>query len=387
MRKKIFIVITRLDTGGSSEVVMTIKNSLSAKYDISILSGHGEQIPDILIPSLQRETSVFNDIFAFFELYSVFRQHKPDIVHLNSSKAGFIGRWAAWLCNQGAWVKGKGSRKIRILYMPHGHVFYGYGFSRLKTRLFILLEKLSAPITNTLIALTEGEKRESIEYGIGTREQWAVIHPGSDIPGIIRSKREEKRKEFGIPTDALVVGTVSRLDPVKGVIFLIRAFKDILAKYPEQAYLLIVGDGMLRRQVEDEAKILNIYDRCIFTGFRIDVYELLTAMDIYVQPSLNEGMGKTIVQAQAAGLPVIASNVQGIPDALKDRETGSLVPPGDTRAISETVNELLGNKSKRQKMGEAAAKWIREKKDGYPIFSTERMIFLINKLYEETLNK
>lgn len=374
MKKKVFLLITRLDAGGSSEAVTALKKGLSDKYDITLLSGPGEQAPDILVPGLQREMNPLKDVIAFFQLLKLFRTHRPDLIHTNSSKAGFLGRWAA---------KAAGIRNV--VHMPHGHVFYGYGFSPLKTNVFLLLERMSAPCARKLIALTEGEKSESLGFGIGKPWQWAVIHPGTDIPDSIPSARNRIRREMNIPEDALVAGTIARLEPVKGIINLIRAFRLFVESYPERACLLIVGDGGLKAGLVREAEKLGVGNKCVFAGFRKDIYELLSSMDIYVQPSLNEGLGKTVVQAQAAGLPVIATRVQGIPDAVKENETGILTAPADPQELAQAMLLLAGKSGKRKQMGENAKCWVREKLDGFPRFSTERMLLLTKNLYEEIL--
>ena len=385
MNKKVLIIITRLDTGGSSEAVISIKQALGLKYDISILSGPGEIEPDILIPSLLRDALILQDIQALFQIYSVMRKHNPGLVHTNSSKAGFIGRLAVLMHNLILRISGRESQVAAVIHMPHGHVFYGYDFGFLKEKLFLALERLMAPAAKTLVALTNGEMNESLERGVGIKSQWVVIHPVTDIPDKLPQSRVEKRKELEIGEDSLVIGTVARLEPVKGVIYLVRAFKIVTTNYKRPINLLIVGDGSLRASIESEAKELGVYDKCIFTGTRKDVFEHLSAMDIFVQPSVNEGMGKTIIQAQASGLPVIGTRVQGIPDALKENETGVLVAPKDPEQIASAIMELVNNPSKRAFMAENATKWVKTLEDGIAKFSSERMCFLIDKLYENTL--
>lgn len=374
MKKRIFLIITRLDTGGSSEAVTAIKHGLAAKYDISIVSGPGEQTPDILISDLQRDGSLLTDIKAFFELYTVLREHKPDIVHTNSSKAGFLGRLACLFA---------GIRNV--VHMPHGHVFYGYDFGFIKESFFLALEIIMAPAARILIALTNGEMKESLARGVGRKAQWTVVHPGTEIPGRLPQARIEKRRELNISDSALVIGTVARLEPVKGVLYLIKAFKLICEKYNGPLNLLIVGDGSLRAALETEAKALGIDGKCVFTGTRKDVYELMSAMDIFVQPSVNEGMGKTIIQAQASGLPVVASRVQGIPDALRENMTGLLVEAKNPGQISEAVMTLAHDPAKRGEMGKKAKEWAISPENGLPRFGTARMVFLIEKIYENLL--
>ena len=291
-------------------------------------------------------------------------------MHTHSSKAGFIGRWAAKF----AGVK-------TIVHTPHGHVFYGYGFGAFKTMLYLFLERLSAPFTTTLVALTEGEKRESLGCGVGHEAAWRIVHSGvGPLPSFDEAAtREAVRKRFAIPDGNLVVGTIARLVPVKGIRYLIEAAA--LLNWPGTTFL-IVGDGVERPFLEKKVRELGITDNVVFAGMRSDIGEMLAAMDIFVQPSLNEGMGKTIIQAQSAGLPVIASRVQGIPDALQEGLTGLLVRPGAPGAIADAVKLLAGDPALRRRMGTSGKNWVAEPVDGYPRFSTERMVHLLETLYE-----
>ncbi|HBU69268.1 MAG TPA: hypothetical protein DEE98_02670 [Elusimicrobia bacterium] len=372
MKKKIFLIITRLDAGGSSEAVLAIKNGLSEKYDISVLSGPGDRKPDILVPSLQRETNPVKDLRALIELINILKEHRPDIVQTNTSKAGFIGRWAA-----------KFAGINRIIHMPHGHVFYGYEFSGIKTKLFLLLEKLSAPITGILIALTQGEKNESLLLGVGKPEQWEIVHPCVDKTEMTPKRtREEVRRELNIPDSAVVIGCVARLVPVKGVIYLVEAAALLEKLAAEETRYLVVGDGPLGQEIKSKVFSLGLTNRFIFTGMRNDVPDMMSAMDIYVQPSLNEGMGKTLVQAHAAGLPIVASRVQGIPDVVAEGKTGFLVPPADALGLSEKISALVSSPELRKQMGGAGKESVLRKENGLEYFGKERMLYLIDKIYE-----
>ena len=147
-KKKILQIITRLDKGGSAELALMACRKLDrGKFDLLLVYGHNPSadydtcgMPCVYVPMLTREISPLKDIFALISLFRLFNREKPDIVQTNSSKAGFIGRWSAWLYNLALRVTGRVSRAAKIIHMPHGHVFYGYGFGRIKTALFIALE-------------------------------------------------------------------------------------------------------------------------------------------------------------------------------------------------------------------------------------------------------
>ncbi|MFN3550198.1 MAG: glycosyltransferase family 4 protein [Endomicrobiia bacterium] len=383
MLKKIKIVhiITRLDKGGSAEnVLVTCKNLDKEKYDIVLIYGKSQtcklnlQFTQYRIDELVREISPIKDIIAFWKIYKIIKKEKPDIIHTHSSKAGFLGRWSAWL---------SGSVK-KIVHTPHGHVFYGY-FSKIKSLFFLFLERITAKITDKLVALTEGEKNESVKFGIGKPQKWIIIHSGvENINKHYEFKNERLLKELNISKNSIIIGTVARLEPVKGIKYFIDAIPFILnSENLQPIVFLIVGDGTERKILELKTKKLNIEDKVVFTGMRDDVVDLISLMDIYVQPSVNEGMGKTIVMACMLAKPVVATKIQGIPSIIIDNKTGLLVPAKDSLKLAQAILKLIKDKNLRYQLGQNAKMFVSETVEGFPKFSVERMIYLLEKLYNE----
>ena len=375
-RKKIIHIITRLDLGGSAEdVILICRNLDPAKYDVLLVYGGSKWDPALLpfrsadVPELKRDISLLHDLRALGRLYSLIKREKPDIVQTHSSKAGFLGRLAA----KCAGVK-------CILHNPHGHIFYGYGFNRIQLAAFILFERIAAALSTRIIAITEGEKKETLEKSIGKRSQWVVIHSAVEHSPLSMEKARSIREQFDIPADATIVGTVARFERVKGIPVLIDAAA--LLKNRTELLFLLVGDGSERALLENKIAEFGLQRQCRLTGIQTDVADFMAAMDIYVQPSLNEGMGKTIVQAQMLGKPVIASRVQGIPDVVLDGKTGMLVPPHDPRALASAIAAMISDTERRQRMGSAAQAWVNEQVDGHPRFSLQRKMALLNRLYE-----
>jgi len=395
---KILHIITRLDKGGSAETVVYICEYFNKKEGYEIVLVYGGEIKvnlsckNYYIKELKRKISLVNDIIAFLKIYKIIKKEKPDIIHTLSSKAGIIGRWAAWLAR----INKLQVTSKKIIHTPHGHIFYGY-YGKLKTFLFLFLERITAKITDKLIALTEGEKNESLSFGVGKEQQWVIIPSGIDynlelkvsnkLRDLSRNLRDSELKEkLGISKNSIVIGTVARLEPIKGIRYLVDAAKIILSLPSSyllpSSYFLIVGDGSERKFLEEKVEKLGLKDKFIFTGMRDDVAELMSIMDIYVQPSINEGMGKTIVLAELLGKPVVATNVQGIPSVIINNETGILVPPKDPQKLAEVIVKLINDENLRTKMGENAKKWVYKIVDGYPQFSIERMLFLLENLYK-----
>lgn len=389
---KVAKIITRLEMGGSTEtVLLQCRKADPEKFEIHLIYGLSTSnefdpfgIKSYHVTSLVRNLSPLNDLKALFAVYRLLKEIKPDVVHTHTSKAGIIGRWAAWLYNRS--LPGK---PVKIVHRPHGHIFYGYEFGFLRMFIFRLAERITAGITDRLIALTEGEKRESVGFGVGRPEQWVVIHSDVDLRGVKVKPREELRKYFAVKDNALVIGTVARLEHVKGVRYFVKAVPLILERMdPETraaAAFMIVGDGSEKKMLEGLAERLRVRDKLIFTGLRTDVMDVMNAMDIYVQPSLNEGMGKTLVQAHFLKLPIAATRVQGIPDVVLDGKSGILVPPADPEALAGAVSRLASDAALRKSMGEAGHAYVTRKIDGLQCFSAERMLALLDKMYEELI--
>lgn len=407
-KKKILHIITRLDAGGSARSVLDVCSGARGRYSAVLASGSSDSRQRSLareadvavetVPSLRREISVIRDLAALFSLAALIKKTAPDIVHTHTSKAGFLGRWAAFFCNITRRPR-SGRPRIKIVHTPHGHIFYGY-YGPVKTAFFLLAERLTAFIADAYVALTEGEKNESMALGIQKKtSRWKVIHSGVEKESPSRASAEV-RKELGIPTAARVIGTVARLEKVKGVEHFVRAVPlilDAFARSPSPSssqgrhyssgdiYFLVVGDGTLRGRLENLAAILNAREKIVFAGVRDDVCDMMNAVDIYVQPSLNEGMGRTIVEAMYLAKPIVAARVQGIVDLIKDGETGLLVPPADSRAIASAVTKLIKNGDLASRLGNAALDFSTEKIEGGGRFSVERMIYLHEKLYEKII--
>ena len=393
---KVIHIITRFDKGGSAEnTFLTVRDLDKDRYDVILVTGtsppdklpvHSSNpetdaikanlsalgnggIPVVAFPQLVREPNLFADAAAFFSLIRLIRQERPRIVHTHTSKAGFLGRWAAWLC-----------RIPIIVHTPHGHVFWGY-FGPCRTRFFIALERWTARITTKLVMLTEREKADHMRFRIAPEEKFSVIHSGVDLSRFRPdpARKAEIRSALEIPSESIVVATVGRLTAVKGQETLIRATAKCL-RQGEKLYLLILGEGELRSNLEALSAELGIAEAVRFLGWRPDVASVINACDIFCLPSLNEGMGKAIVEAMAMGKPVIASDVGGIPDLVIPEENGILVPPGDSNALAKAILNLRDHPEMSVKMGEQG----REKALGYGV---ESMIHKIDSLYAGLLAK
>ncbi len=359
-------VITRLTLGGSAENTVDSVVALSrAGYDVTLATGGGkggkpkagremeqevEVVEDarargcriVMVPSLVRNVKPLRDLAALWSLFWLIRRERFQIVHTHTSKAGFVGRLAAWL-----------ARVPVIIHTPHGHVFFGY-FARAETRLFLWLERLAARLTDRLVMLTEGEMQDHRIRNVGRLEQYVVIPSGVNVERIRRDapSREIARRRLGIDPEALLVVGAGRLIRIKGFQTLIRAFPEVVRAFPN-ARLVIAGEGPLRDGLLKEAQDLGVGADVEIRGGFEGIWPVLSASDLVVVPSLNEGMGRVLVEAMALGRAVVASAIGGIPAVVVDGETGLLVPPEDPEALAQAVGELLKNPERRARMGEA----------------------------------
>ncbi|GKS58658.1 glycosyl transferase family 1 [Nitrospira sp.] len=362
---KVIHVITRLDQGGSARnTMLTVLGHDRAHYTPIVIAGKpgrwtaqgGEEathhnahrllsagVRCLLLDTLVRHVSPLDDLRALWRIWNVFLEERPAVVHTHTSKAGAIGRVAAWLAGVPT-----------IIHTPHGHVFYGH-FGRGLSWVFLQLERLLALITTHAIALTDAERRDYLDRNVGTPSLWSVIPSGIDREPFQATATTPKRRPvfFGCPEDAVVVGSVGWLTEIKGHRTLIEAIAEVAPAHP-RVHLVLVGTGHLHDDYVQLADWLGIRDRVHLIGHQEDVPACLAGMDIFVLPSLNEGMGRALVEAMAACLPVIATRVGGVPGVLEDRRTGLLVPPADSGALARALVTHLQNPARARDMGLAA---------------------------------
>jgi glycosyltransferase involved in cell wall biosynthesis len=381
---KVLHIITRLDKGGSAENTFLTVTGLDRKsYDLTLFIGpvsdsaqdrkkqlEENKIKYFLIPELVRNVSPVKDIKTLLKLYRFLKKEKFDIVHTHTSKAGFLGRFAAKLAGIPI-----------VIHTPHGHVFFGY-FGSLKSKAFIFLEKLASLFTDRIVALTNRERDDYRKYKIAAEGKLVVIHSGIELDKFKEPSFNEKqnfKEELGIPENYLVVGTAGRLVPVKGLGFLVEAAKQITSQYHD-TFFILAGDGELRESLEKKASELGLKDNIRFLGWRDDIARIIFVFDVFALPSLNEGMGRVLVEAMACGKPIVASSTGGIPDLVIHGKNGFLVPAKDSKELARYIQFLLEDKGRREKMGVAG-------KEMAANFSKEIMVDKIAELYQELITQ
>jgi glycosyltransferase involved in cell wall biosynthesis len=382
-RIRVLHVITRLDPGGSSEdTLLTAARMDGERFATTLAVGptqgprsqtevqaQRQGVDMVHLRHLVRDIRPLQDVLAFFELWRLMRQKRFQIVHTHTSKGGLLGRMAA--CLAGVPV---------VIHTPHGHVFYGYS-GALLSQIFIWLERWAARFTDSIIALTSADAEEHVRFKIAAPEKIAVIHSGVDFAPFDAGgeEREAMRRSLGIDPQGLVIGSIGRLTAIKGQADLIQAFAGVQSRV-DNAWLLLVGDGEERQVLEEKARSLGLAEWVVLPGWREDIPDLLRAMDIFALPSLNEGMGKALVEAMYAGLAAVASRVGGIPELIEHGREGLLVPASRPDLLEEAMVKLAVDEEQRRQLGGAAAQKARD-------YSVESMIDKIEALYEAQLEE
>jgi glycosyltransferase involved in cell wall biosynthesis len=292
------------------------------------------------------------------------RRERPHIVHTHTAKAGFVGRLAARLAGVPV-----------VVHTYHGHVLHSY-YSPAKTRLLRRMERGLAALTDRIVAVSEQVKRDLMEYRVAGAEKIGVIPLGFDLKPFLDSAmhRGGFRRELGLNNGGPLVGIVGRIFPIKNhVLFLDAAAR--IAAGEKEARFVVVGDGTLRRQMEQHANALGIADRVIFTGWRRDLPRIYADLDVLVVSSNNEGTPVSAIEAMASGCPVVATRVGGLPDLIDEGETGCLVPRGDAPALAAAVLRLLRDRESARRIGETARARVAER------FTAERLVADIERVY------
>jgi glycosyltransferase involved in cell wall biosynthesis len=382
---KVMHIITRLDKGGSAENTLLTCRGLTERCELVLVYGlslesHMTECEEeavesgikeaekkgvrvIAIPSLVRRISPGQDLRAFFSVWRLMIRERPDIVHTHTSKAGILGRCAAKLAGVPT-----------IVHTPHGHVFYGH-FGPLASRFFLVIERLMAFVTDRMVALTEAERNDYVAFSVSNPDKIVTIHSGVEIERYMKAEVniEDKKRSLGLDPKELVVGSIGWLLPVKGPMYLLRALARVWQSHPETR-LLFVGKGDMEEELRAEASRMGISDKVTFLGWRNDIPEIMHTLDILVLPSLNEGMGRVLVEAMAAGKPVVASRVGGILDLVKHGHNGFLVTPGDVVGLSLAIGELARDERLRNEMGRRGSTMAQN-------YSVEKMLREIDSLY------
>ncbi|MBU6429747.1 MAG: glycosyltransferase family 4 protein [Cyanobacteria bacterium REEB65] len=353
--------------GGATHVAALARGLDPDRYDVQVAcSPDGPLLSDLadagIVVHPVRLFGRFN-LGGVLALWRLISSHRIQIVHYHGTRAGLPGCMAARLTAAAG------------VYTVHGWACHPRR-DPLSPGLARLVERTISHASDVVVCVSQGDLATGLKLGLVNPARSRVIPNGVDPENcIVSGKSLEQRRELGLHPGQRAIGLVGRLTEQKGQHLLIAAAPKILARHPE-AVVVLVGDGTQRTRLENDARQRGIRDRVVFAGPRRDIPALMAALDVFVLPSLWEGMPISLLEAMAAGKPVVASDVHGSAEVVTDGETGLLVRRGDVAALAEAVCRVLEDTMLAAKLGEAARRKVR---DSYHVHS---MIDGVGALYD-----
>ena len=381
---KILHLITRLILGGAQEnTILSCQGQHEAGHDVTLAYGPiygpegslhdraragGYELREL--PGMIRPLRPWADLACYRQCRALIRELKPDVVHTHSSKAGIIGRAAAWA-----------ERVPAVVHTIHGLAYHPYG-SRLNNTIYIRAERWAAKRCHAIVGVADAMTRQALDANVGQREQYSTVYSGMEIEPFLAAadQRAAVRAEFGIANDDVVIGTVARLAELKGHDDLLDATVQMLRERP-QIRLLWVGDGYWRDRLEQRIADMRLQESVVCTGLVAPkrVPEMIGAMDILAHPSYREGLARAIPQGLLSGVPVVSYDCDGAGEACIDGQTGRLVPTGDSGALGEALRWMVDHPAERTEMAQRGRELCRQR------FDWHTMVRELLAIYERLL--
>jgi glycosyltransferase involved in cell wall biosynthesis len=380
-RVRVLRLFSRLNIGGPSiHVILLTAGLASYGYETRLLVGQETEregdfhdlardsgVTCIRVAGLGREVRLLSDLFVLGRLYRAIREFRPTIVHTHTAKAGFVGRVAAWMAGVPV-----------VVHTFHGHVLRGY-FGPAKTAFYRLLERWLAAGSHALIAVSESIKGDLVALKVAPPEKIRVIELGLPLEELSGELlRGRLRGEAAIPEAAPLIGIVGRLVPIKDVGVFLEAARRVHETHPD-AHFAVVGDGDERPALERHAAELGLEGRLHFFGWRLDRSAVYGDLDVVVNCSRNEGTPVALIEALAAGRPVVATRVGGTPDLLGDGARGMLVPPADPEALAGAIRSVLDAPGAARTVARVGQEYVLRR------HSTARLLRDVDALYRDLL--
>lgn len=394
---KILRIANRFNLGGPTFNVAYLTKYLPDRYETLLIGGDKEEneassshiladlgIEPIIIPEMKRELSPGLDWNAYKKVKSIIREFKPDIVHTHAAKAGAIGRQAAYDLKVPA-----------IVHTFHGHVFHSY-FGNLKTEFYKSVERNMAKKSSAIVAISEIQKTELSEiHRICDAEKTHVIPLGFDLSRFhtdMEKKRIEFRNEFNLSEDEIAIGIIGRLVPIKNHHLFISVAKQVMEQCSSKVRFFIVGDGELREELENHCSqigmkfnvtsdVLTNAAPLTFCSWRTDIDRINAGLDIIALTSKNEGTPVSLIEAQAAAKPVVATDVGGTRNVVSDSVSGFVVNKDNQTDMVKSMIKLVESRSLREKFGSSGQKIVSAE------YHYSRLVNDMDQLYEKLLNQ
>lgn len=376
MEKIKVLHITQAVIGGTLEYLKLFFSHIDKeKYEVELVCPSYGPMKDeissmgikVHVIEMNRKISIIDDYRAYRQLKKYIKESKPDIVHLHSSKAGVLGRLAAY------------KNKIPCVYNAHGWSF-AMDVSKVKKNFYAFIERVMAKITYKIINISNFEQELAIRYKITSEERMQVIYNGIDLSKYNEKFNKEKiLNELKILNHPFIIGMVARLTKQKSPETFIKVAKEV-SREVKNSYFIFVGDGELRDEIEELIAKEGLKDRFLITGWTNEVGKYISIFDVGVLTSKWEGFGLALLEYMALGKPVIASKVGGIPDVIQNYNNGILVKAQNIQGFVNAIKEIDENQTLKNQMIENGYKCLREE------FNIERVIYEHDVMYIEIIN-
>lgn len=383
-------IIARLNVGGPAIQAITLTRRLEPLgYRTTLVRGREDPeegnmdyladalaVHPVLVPTLRRSPG-WGDVGALITLAGIIRRERPHIIHTHAAKAGTVGRLAGWASRLAP-----GRRPI-LIHTFHGHSLTGY-FSPRTASIYRRIERTLAGHTDALIAVSGEVRDELVELGVADANRFEVVPLGFDLApfGVGADEQARRRHRFrtelGIPADNHVVTLIARLVPIKRVDRFLRVARG-LAEQRQDVHFLVVGDGELREALQASPEATALTGRLNWAGFRRDIPDVCFASDVVVLTSDNEGTPVSLIEAQAAGTPVVAGRVGGVSSVVRDGISGFVVEPGDEHGMANAVSRVLDDATVTERAQTAREEVTRA-------FSLDALVEHIDGLYRRLLD-
>ncbi|PIQ92099.1 MAG: hypothetical protein COV70_01390 [Parcubacteria group bacterium CG11_big_fil_rev_8_21_14_0_20_39_22] len=379
----VLYIITKGNLGGAQRYVYDLATNVpKSKYWVSVCMGEADKLKDKLeaknietrtIKGLKRDISLFDEVSVFFRIFSIIRDTEPDIVHLNSAKAGGIGSVAVVFFNCFKFLKflvkkaaGKDAEftKTKSIFTAHGWTFKE---KRPVLQLFfiVLLSWITVLLCDRTIVVSQDDEDKILKFKLPfVSKKIILIYNGIRVKRL--SGKARARDMLGIEKTSFVVGSVSELTTNKGLTYAIDGFKELLEDNEVRQttksaiHFVIIGEGEMRGELEKKVASYGLSHRVSFLGYTDDAFMLLKGFDVFLMSSLKEGLPYSLLEAGAAKLPIVATEVGGIGEIIEDRHSGFLIGPQKPGEIKEALKSLLLDSKRSKEFGKKVYETISE---------------------------
>lgn len=380
-KNRVLHIISRIQEGGGAEknTLMTIRGLLVNGYDITLLVGSDSNIgyvqkivdcPIIKEPYLIRNINPLSDLIAFLRIYKFIKSGNFNIVHTHLAKAGILGRLAA-----------RFAEVPIIIHSLHGITFHS-GLNFFSKNVYLFLEKIAGKFTNAFVSVGCDLKDRYIKARIGNPKNYFVIHSGIDLRkfydagNLSRKEINDLRANFNFSENDVVIGMVATLEYRKGHRYAIEAAKKLIS-INSNIKFIFTGDGKLKRELLEDVRENSLGKNIVFTGYVDNVEKIFAICDVIMLTSLWEGLPQVLVQAAAAGKPIVSFDVEGAREIVVDGENGFIVPIKDVPSLVERIKYLVFNLDKARSMGKDGRTLIGDR------WKTEKMIEQTVNIYKK----